>query len=130
MFKELKAIKKRIILVKDKISALEDVLYSIKGQHITEELKTHDGLKKDFTDTISKIDELERTLGDLEAHYEARKIKLRIILIEKLTERERAIIEARYFYDQSWSEIASCFVLSIASVYRIHKQALNKLLES
>ena len=89
--------------------------------------KTTGGVKKDFTDTVNKIVDLENEITrDIDELID-RKNKMNDFIKSTLSGNEYIVIQMRYFDEYDWIEIAIQLNYTIDNIYKIHGKALFKL---
>ena len=99
---------------------------AVKGFDYSKE-KLTGGERKDFTDTVVKILDLEQEITkDIDELVNERKM-LKKLVEESLTGTELNVIEMRYFDYLKWEEIAVQLKIDLSWVYRLHGRALEKL---
>lgn len=98
----------------------EDVVCALEA--ITEPVSLYDPVYSDSEDSVYVIDQIRDTSSDDEAWIEDIAIKE---AIKKLNEREKRIINMRFYAGKTQSEIASEIGISQAQVSRLEKSALD-----
>lgn len=89
--------------------------------------KTTGCVKKDFTDTVNKIVDLENEITrDIDELID-RKNKMNDFIKSTLSGNEYIVIQMRYFDEYDWIEIAIQLNYTIDNIYKIHGKALFKL---
>ena len=85
------------------------------------------GAKKDFTDTVNKIVDLENEITrDIDELID-RKNKMNDFIKSTLSGNEYIVIQMLYFDEYDWIEIAIQLNYTIDNIYKIHGKALFKL---
>lgn len=85
------------------------------------------GVKKDFTDTVNKLVDLENEITkDIDALAD-KKQEMDKFIKDVLTGNEYVVIQMRYFEDSDWLEIAYKLNYEYGYVLNIHGRALQKL---
>ncbi|MBQ8392605.1 MAG: RNA polymerase sporulation sigma factor SigG [Clostridia bacterium] len=100
----------------------EDVVCALEA--ITEPVSLYDPVYSDSEDSIYVIDQLRDSSADEEAWIEDIAIKE---AIKKLNEREKKIINMRFYAGKTQSEIANEIGISQAQVSRLEKTALQSI---
>ncbi len=100
----------------------EDVILAIDSM-ITP-MSIYDSVYNDGGDQIYLLDQLKNDKEDSEQLIDNIAIKQ---MLEKLSDKERRIIERRYFNDKTQTELALELGVSQAQVSRIEKTALDKI---
>lgn len=85
------------------------------------------GAKKDFTDTVNKIIDLEKEITKDIDELIDRKNKMNEFIKSTLSGNEYIVIQMRYFDEYDWIEIAIQLNYTIDNIYKIHGKALFKL---
>ena len=98
----------------------EEVVCALEA--ITEPVSLYDPVYSDSEDSVYVIDQIRDTTSDDEAWIEDIAIKE---AIKKLNEREKRIINMRFYAGKTQSEIASEIGISQAQVSRLEKSALD-----
>ena len=98
----------------------EDVVCALEAR--TEPVSLYDPVYSDSEDSVYVIDQIRDTSSDDEAWIEDIAIKE---AIKKLNEREKRIINMRFYAGKTQSEIASEIGISQAQVSRLEKSALD-----
>ncbi len=100
----------------------EDIVCALEA--ITEPVSLYDPVYSDSGDSVSVIDQLRDSSSDDELWIEDIAIKE---AIKKLNEREKKIINLRFYAGKTQSEIASEIGISQAQVSRLEKGALEAI---
>ena len=100
----------------------EDVILAIDS--MISPMSIYDSVFNDGGDQIFLLDQLKNEKEDAEQLINNIAINQ---MLEKLNDKERLIIEKRYFKDRSQTELASELGVSQAQISRIEKSALDKL---
>jgi len=100
----------------------EDVVCALEA--ITEPVSLYDPVYSDSEDSVFVIDQLRDSSSDEEMWIEDIAIKE---AIKRLGEREKKIIDMRFYSGKTQSEIASEIGISQAQVSRLEKGALGKI---
>ena len=100
----------------------EDVVCALEA--ITEPVSLYDPVYSDSDDSVYVIDQLRDSSSDDEMWIEDIAIRE---AIKKLGERERKIIDLRFYSGKTQSEIASEIGISQAQVSRLEKSALKTI---
>ena len=87
-------------------------------------MSIYDSVFNDGGDQIFLLDQLKNEKEDAEQLINNIAINQ---MLEKLNDKERLIIEKRYFKDRTQTELASELGVSQAQISRIEKSALDKL---
>ena len=110
----------------DRIEELKSKLYSPRGLDTNEKVQSS-GSQTALADVVM----------DMEQKLEARKEELRKLRADALKaineadldSNERLVLMLRYTEGCAWSEITETIHYSVASVFRIHRAALDELFE-
>lgn len=103
-------------------AAKEDVILAIDSM-ITP-MSIYDSVYNDGGDQIFLLDQLKNEKEESEELVD----KIAILqMLEKLTEKERYIIQKRYFNDKTQTELAEELGVSQAQISRIEKNALERI---
>lgn len=91
------------------------------GKHgdLSSTLEQIENLQASYTKRLNKA--LTRYMGDREKAVEL------LDMLEDPT--EKAVIEQRYIFNDSWKEIAAALGYAVPSIYKIHRRAMNHLQE-
>lgn len=100
----------------------EDVILAIDS--MISPMSIYDSVFNDGGDQIFLLDQLKNEKEDAEQLINNIAINQ---MLEKLNDKERLIIEKRYFKDRTQTELASELGVSQAQISRIEKSALDKL---
>ncbi len=100
----------------------EDVVLAIDSQIVP--MSIYDSVYNDGGDQIYLLDQLKNEREEADALVD--KIALSQVL-DKLSEKEKSIIEKRYFMNKTQTELAEEFGVSQAQVSRIEKSALERI---
>ena len=100
----------------------EDVVLAIDS--MVAPMSIYDSVYNDGGDQIFLLDQLKNEKEESEQLIDNIAIKQ---MLNKLNEKERRIIERRYFQDKTQTELASELGVSQAQISRIEKNALEKL---
>ena len=100
----------------------ENVLRAMEA--IVEPVSLYEPVYSEGGDSIYLMDQLSDTSGGDESWLESIALKE---AMKKLTERERRIIDMRYYLNKTQMEIASEIGISQAQVSRLEKGALEKM---
>ena len=100
----------------------ENVLRAMEA--IVEPVSLYEPVYSEGGDSIYLMDQLSDTSGGDESWLESIALKE---AMKKLTERERKIIDMRYYLNKTQMEIASEIGISQAQVSRLEKGALEKM---
>ena len=87
-------------------------------------MSIYDSVYNDGGDQIFLLDQLKNEKEESEQLIDNIAIKQ---MLNKLNEKERRIIERRYFQDKTQTELASELGVSQAQISRIEKNALEKI---
>lgn len=126
---EFLSIPKRAREIEDednRIEVMKSKLYSPRGLDTNEKVQSS-GSQTALADVVI----------DMEQRLEAKKIELSRLRAEALqmiygaylTDSERLVLMLRYTEDSAWSEITEAIHYSVATVFRIHRAAVEKLFE-
>ena len=126
---EFLSIPKRAREIEDednRIEVMKSKLYSPRGLDTNEKVQSS-GSQTALADVVI----------DMEQRLEAKKIELSSLRAEALqmiygaylTDSERLVLILRYTEDSAWSEITEAIHYSVATVFRIHRAAVEKLFE-
>lgn len=110
----------------NRIEVMKSKLYSPRGLDTNEKVQSS-GSQTALADVVI----------DMEQRLEAKKIELsrrraealQMIYGAYLTDSERLVLMLRYTEDSAWSEITEAIHYSVATVFRIHRAAVEKLFE-
>lgn len=100
----------------------EDVVLAIDS--MVAPMSIYDSVYNDGGDQIFLLDQLKNEKEESEQLIDNIAIKQ---MLNKLNEKERIIIERRYFQDKTQTELASELGVSQAQISRIEKNALEKI---
>lgn len=100
----------------------EDVVLAIDS--MVAPMSIYDSVYNDGGDQIFLLDQLKNEKEESEQLIDNIAIKQ---MLNKLNEKERRIIERRYFQDKTQTELASELGVSQAQISRIEKNALEKI---
>ena len=100
----------------------EDVVLAIDS--MVAPMSIYDSVYNDGGDQIFLLDQLKNEKEESEQLIDNIAIKQ---MLNKLNEKERRIIERRYFQDKTQTELASELGVSQAQIARIEKNALEKI---
>ena len=100
----------------------EDVVLAIDS--MVTPMSIYDSVYNDGGDQIFLLDQLKNEKEESEQLIDNIAIKQ---MLNKLNEKERIIIERRYFQDKTQTELASELGVSQAQISRIEKNALEKI---
>lgn len=100
----------------------EDVVLAIDS--MVTPMSIYDSVYNDGGDQIFLLDQLKNEKEESEQLIDNIAIKQ---MLNKLNEKERRIIERRYFQDKTQTELASELGVSQAQISRIEKNALEKI---
>lgn len=100
----------------------EDVVLAIDSMFAP--MSIYDSVYNDGGDQIFLLDQLKNEKEESEQLIDNIAIKQ---MLNKLNEKERRIIERRYFQDKTQTELASELGVSQAQISRIEKNALEKI---
>lgn len=108
----------------NRIEVMKSKLYSPRGLDTNEKVQSS-GSQTALADVVI----------DMEQRLEAKKIELSRLRAEALqmiygaylTDSERLVLMLRYTEDSAWSEITEAIHYSVATVFRIHRAAVEKL---
>ena len=100
----------------------EDVVLAIDS--MVTPMSMYDSVYNDGGDQIFLLDQLKNEKEESEQLIDNIAIKQ---MLNKLNEKERIIIERRYFQDKTQTELASELGVSQAQISRIEKNALEKI---
>ena len=100
----------------------EDVVLAIDS--MVAPMSIYDSVYNDGGDQIFLLDQLKNEKEESEQLIDNIAIKQ---MLNKLNEKERRIIERRYFQDKTQTELASELGVSQAKISRIEKNALEKI---
>ncbi len=100
----------------------EDVVLAIDSQ--VAPMSIYDSVYNDGGDQIYLLDQLKNEREEADALVD--KIALSQVL-DKLSDKEKSIIEKRYFMNKTQTELAEEFGVSQAQVSRIEKSALERI---
>ena len=100
----------------------EDVVLAIDS--MVAPMSIYDSVYNDGGDQIFLLDQLKNEKEESEQLIDNIAIKQ---MLNKLNEKERRIIEIRYFQDKTQTELASELGVSQAQISRIEKNALEKI---
>jgi DNA-directed RNA polymerase sigma-28 factor sigma-D len=89
--------------------------------------KTTGGAKKDFTDTVNKIMDLECEINSDIDNLINKKKNIDDFVKNVLSGTEYSIIQMRYFEELKWEEIAIRLNYDYSWVLRLHGKALQEL---
>lgn len=103
-------------------SPKEEVILAIDSMVVP--MSIYDSVYNDGGDQIFLLDQLKNDKEEAEALVDRIAISQ---MLEKLTEKERHIIERRYFASKTQSELAEELGVSQAQVSRIEKNALERI---
>ena len=103
----------------------EDVVLAIDS--MVAPMSIYDSVYNDGGDQIFLLDQLKNEKEESEQLIDNIAIKQ---MLNKLNEKERRIIERRYFQDKTQTELASELGVSQAQISRIEKNALEKIKKS
>lgn len=100
----------------------EDVVLAIDS--MVTPMSIYDSVYNDGGDQIFVLDQLKNEKEESEQLVDNIAIKQ---MLDKLSEKERRIIERRYFQDKTQTELATELGVSQAQISRIEKNALEKI---
>lgn len=100
----------------------EDVILAIDSMIVP--MSIYDSVYSDGGDQIFLLDQLKNEKEDSEQLVDNIAIQQ---MLDKLSEKEKKIIEKRYFQDKTQTELASELGVSQAQISRIEKTALEKI---
>ena len=123
-FLNIPKLSKEIAEEENRIAVIRAKLYSPRGLDTNEKVQSS-GSQTALADVVI----------DMEQRLEAKKIELsslraealRMIYGADLEDSERLVLMLRYVEDSTWLEITEAIHYSVATVFRIHRAAIDKL---
>jgi hypothetical protein len=134
--KNYRVLLREVQQLKNQIRVLENSLYSLKGQQISDMPRAASGPKKTTEEAVVRSSETNSKLQALYrtqlAEKENRQAYIENAIMQSLDAPERVVMRARYIEGQGWPAIVRMMQkegYSERTVYRLHGSALFKLKE-
>lgn len=131
--KEIKELLQKYLWIKKNIDYLEDELLVIESR-ITKVTPTLSDLPKasgrcdNLADCINDIIEIKNQINSKLPELYSLRVEIED-LIDKLPERERYLVMARYIHAKKWEEIAVDMCYNWKYIHELHSKALNLMSE-
>ncbi|MFI3254467.1 MAG: DUF1492 domain-containing protein [Eubacteriales bacterium] len=89
--------------------------------------ESHGRTEAFFTVTVEKIEEMETKIKSDSFRLFNLKIEIREKIQDLKNNQERAVLQHKYVCGKSWEEVSEDLYVSIATVHRLHRSALEHL---
>ena len=109
----------------EELERLRDLSFKIAGGDYGERVISSGRIEPSFVRYIDEIDEMERKIHAELCELVLLKRNITQAINRMENREERLVLTYRYLSNKTWEQISSILSVSIRTVHRIHKSALN-----